>query len=83
MIPGEKPGLGTGVELHANNYRPLAYDLPNQQGGIYWINGPSTAKVALDFNMGNYMTSFLQWDNICDTENKANPDALPIKPVLK
>lgn len=55
-----------------DNYRPLAWNLPEQMGATYWINndnGSQTAKtsptssgncpVTMDFNSGNYMVAFL------------------------
>lgn len=65
-----------------NEFRPMAYDLLHQVGGAYWITGSSTSNhVAIDYNGGNYMGSFLNTGDVYQTSNTS--DALPIKPIIK
>ena len=65
-----------------NNCRPMAYSLVNQIGGCFWITGGEPKKhVAIDFNGGNYMSSYLNSEDVYQTSNKA--DALLIKPIVK
>lgn len=79
-----------GAPRAFDNYRPLAYNLPAQRGGAYWVK--SGNKMAIDFNGGNYMVADLGTDDLYggwnhDDEGKsvsgiaATPDALPIRPV--
>ena len=69
-----------------NNYRPMAWDLPSQKGAAYWTFTDKVTKdgakgIAIDFNSGNYMASYLNSGDLYLVDNK--PDALPIKPVHK
>lgn len=71
----------------ANNYRPMAYDLIHQVGGVYWMTG-SDAKnhAAIDYNGGNYMSSYLNHVDVFQTDYDNNAktgksDALMIRPV--
>ena len=60
----------------------MAYSLVNQIGGCFWITGGEPKKhVAIDFNGGNYMSSYLNSEDVYQTSNKA--DALLIKPIVK
>lgn len=73
-------------------YRPLAWDLPSQQGAPYWINnengkqsaisagGSPAYPIAIDFNSGNYMVAFL---NSNDLNQNKKYDACPVKPIVK
>lgn len=53
-----------GQQRDYNDYRPMAYNLPDQEGGIYWFGKPDGSNIAADFNYGNYMTSVLGQDNL-------------------
>lgn len=67
----------------SDDYRPLAYDLRTQVGGCYWLSpSNSTTHVAIDYNGGNYMSSYLNHGDVFQTNN-TDADALPIKPVRK
>ena len=67
----------------ANIYRPMAYGLMYQVGGCYWITTDNADhNVAIDFNGGNYMSSFLNRDDVFQTET-SKADALPVKPIRK
>lgn len=68
-----------------DNYRPLAWNLPEQMGATYWINndnGNQTAKtsptssgncpVTMDFNSGNYMVAFLGSGDMIQGELQAD-----------
>lgn len=65
----------------ANNYRPMAYKLYTQVGGAYWVheNSSPDEHVAIDYNGGNYMSSYLNRIDVFQTGGTA--DALPIKPI--
>ncbi len=65
-----------------DNYRPMAYDLPAQSGGPYWLNNAAETDgvAALDFNYGNYMTAGLGESEFMGSSGS---DALPIRPVVK
>lgn len=71
----------------ANDFRPMAYDLLHQVGGAYWTTGSSsTSHTAIDYNGGNYMSSYLNKDDVFQTGDNITPkdpksDALPIKPI--
>ncbi|MCM1067928.1 MAG: hypothetical protein NC418_10185 [Muribaculaceae bacterium] len=67
----------------SDHYRPMAWDLPSQKGGGYWVNsGNEKGKgIAIDYNSGNYMASYLNQGDLYLYDSK--PDALPIKPVHK
>lgn len=69
---------GKTRDYRYNDYRPMAYNLPEQHGGAYWL-GSAADKIAMDFNYGNYMTAELGIDDLF-TEGNAS-DALPIKPA--
>ena len=64
----------------ANDYRPMAYKLYTQVGGCYWVqeNASPSYHVAIDYNGGNYMSSYL---NQADVFQGGVSDALPIKPI--
>ena len=78
---------------NANKFRPLAYDLPAQSGACYWINSSENASpkggygtkeripIAIDFNGGNYMASWLWYDDLTSDTQGWTFDALPIKPI--
>lgn len=74
-----------GEKYKYNDYRPMAYNLPDQHGGAYWLGAvDGNHRIALDFNYGNYMTADLGIDDLYTRINKSEPftsDALPIKPV--
>ncbi len=53
---------GTGREY--NDYRPMAYNLPDQEGGVYWFGEKDGNDIAADFNYGNYMTGVLGASNL-------------------
>lgn len=68
-----------------DNYRPLAWNLPEQMGATYWINndnGNQIAKttptssgncpVTIDFNSGNYMVAFLGSGDMIQGELQAD-----------
>ena len=73
------------LEGGANNYRPMAWDLPSQKGAAYWTNSGSDNGIAIDFNYGNYMAYYLNkgdlYLNPKDGTSVNLPDALPIRPV--
>lgn len=64
----------------ANDYRPMAYKLYTQVGGCYWVHesSPVDEHLAIDYNGGNYMSSYL---NRADVFQDNISDALPIKPI--
>lgn len=69
-----------------NNYRPMAYDLPSQSGSAYWINSGNTEGIAIDFNGGNYMSSYLNKSElflypVSWGKDQQPADACPIKPI--
>lgn len=73
-----------GRDNNSDCYRPMAWDLPSQKGGAYWTNSGTVNGIAIDFNAGNYMTNYLNKDDLYTNPNDGSkPDALPIKPVLK
>ncbi|MCM1111029.1 MAG: hypothetical protein NC336_07475 [Clostridium sp.] len=61
-------------------YRPMAYALRYQTGAAYWTSSTDNTHVALDFNAGNYMTSYLNHGDVFQTDD-TKADALPIKPI--
>lgn len=64
-------------------YRPMAYALKYQTGAAYWTKSSGgDHHVALDFNAGNYMTSYLNVGDVFQTDG-TKADALPIKPIRK
>lgn len=66
----------------ANDFRPMAYDLLHQVGGAYWTTGSSETKhAAIDFNGGSYMGSYLNQNDIFQSDGDTTSDALPIKPI--
>lgn len=67
-------------ENKSDDYRPMAYDLRTQVGGVYWISTNDNTHVAIDYNGGNYMSSYL---NVSDVFQGGKADAVPIKPILK
>lgn len=72
--------LVAGSSSDANDFRPGAYDLLHQVGGAYWTTGSSASNhAAIDYNGGNYMSSFLNKDDVFQSGNTS--DALPIKPI--
>lgn len=73
----------TNVNGYFDDYRPMAYNLPDQEGACYWI--ADATECAVDFNYGNYMTAILGTGNIFVKANSKTTnlsDALPIRPVL-
>ena len=68
-----------------NNYRPMAFDLPSQSGAVYWLNSGGDKGIAIDFNGGNYMSSYLNQDDLFLPpkwgQAKQPADAAPIKPI--
>lgn len=68
-----------------NNYRPMAYDLPSQSGAAYWLNSGGNEGIAIDFNGGNYMSSYLNEGDLFLPPAWGQPiqpaDACPIKPI--
>lgn len=75
--------VGRKLSGGANNYRPMAYDLLYQVGGTYWIATTDKTHVAIDFNGGNYMSSYLNAGDVyqqgATNTNPGAADALPIK----
>lgn len=78
------------LEGGANFYRPMAWNLPAQMGGAYWINhtdrtsvNPNVIPIAIDFNYGNFMHYFLNIADVFVYYTQKVPDALPIRPVHK
>lgn len=76
----------TGVpetSMNTNDYRPMAYDINTQFGGVYMCSGSimynGQMSMAMDFNYTNYMTSALDEGSLYD--GNGNSDAAPIKPV--
>lgn len=67
-------------ENGSDDYRPMAYDLRTEVGGVYWISTNDDHHVAIDYNGGNYMSSYL---NKADVFQDGPADAAPIKPILK
>ena len=77
----------------ANDFRPLAYDLPAQSGGIYWLNngtnGGSAGEfvkdvtpIAIDFNGGSSMGSYVMASDLLNNDKDSfKSDALPIRPI--
>ncbi len=66
-----------------NSYRPMAYALKYQVGGCYWITTDNAdTHVSIDFNGGNYMSSYLNRDDVFQTSG-SRADALPVKPIRK
>lgn len=65
----------------ANNYRPMAYSLMYQSGGCFWISTANDSHVAIDFNGGSYMSSYLNVGDVFQSDSRTKADALPIKPV--
>ncbi len=65
----------------ANNYRPMAWDLPSQKGAGYWINSGTKYGIAMDFNYGNYMAYYLNKDDLYLMNG--SPDALPVRLIKK
>lgn len=68
-----------------NNYRPMAYDLNNQFGAIYWLynsgyTGNSTDIVAFDFNYDTYGSGLLSDDNVFLGSGSS---ALPVRLVKR
>lgn len=68
---------GSVRDYRYNDYRPMAYNLPDQFGGAYWHS--DNTRLAMDFNYGNYMTAELGTDDLYTQGNAS--DALPIRPV--
>ena len=68
-----------------NNYRPMAYDLPSQSGAAYWVNSGGAEGIAIDFNGGNYMSSYLNAADLflppARGQAQQPADACPIKPI--
>ncbi len=68
--------------LHANDYRPLAYELRTQFGAIYMCSGLTSyngqESLAIDYNYTNYMTSAL---DVTSLYTGNNSDAGPLRPV--
>ena len=67
-------------ENGSDDYRPMAYDLRTEVGGVYWISTNDDHHVAIDYNGGNYMSSYL---NKADVFQDGPADSAPIKPILK
>ena len=66
---------------NSDDYRPMAYDLTTHIGGVYWITASDSKRhVAIDYNGGNYMSSYLNTEDVFQTAGAA--DAAPIKPIL-
>lgn len=77
-----------GYNPGANNYRPMAYNLPAQYGVSYWVrntpcthDGKATYLLAIDFNFGNYMTNALGKGDLYTGLDPYYSDALPLRPV--
>lgn len=74
-----KLGGVDGQDREWNNYRPLAYNLPEQYGTVYWYStGSGTKEAGIDINAGNYMVGHLGVSNLYDGDVG---DALPLKPI--
>lgn len=80
---------------NANDYRPMAYTIDEQRGGIYWMTNSGTVtsgsepnRIAIDFNYGNYMVAELGTDDLYPYISYLNTgsrqsEAVLIKPVYK
>lgn len=71
-----------------NHFRPMAWDLPNHYGAVYWTSDENRSQnypmIALDINSGDYMVSRGKSDQYCYIrEGSTNLfwDALLIRPV--
>ncbi|MDE6309383.1 MAG: hypothetical protein K2L81_04235, partial [Muribaculaceae bacterium] len=82
--PAAGGSKGNTYNKITDNYRPLAYRLPDNYGGIYWVDcGFDTygkENLGLDFNATNNQVSNYPTGNMF-RENGS--DALPIRPVLQ
>lgn len=76
---------GNTYNTPVNDYRPLAYRLPDYQGAIYWICDPANVNLGLDFNANNNQVSNFEALTLFG-KDKDDPDsgsdALPIRPVM-
>ncbi|MDE7449134.1 MAG: hypothetical protein K2M72_02845 [Paramuribaculum sp.] len=79
---------GNAYSNDANNYRPLAYRLPDNMGGIYWVSRSSNnsydlSYMGLDFNSANNQVSNYPTSNLFNSDSRYSlgSDALPIRPV--
>lgn len=73
---------GNSYDKISDNYRPLAYRLPDNIGGIYWVSYGGDPydheNLGLDFNSANNQVSNFPSANMF---KDGGSDALPIRPV--
>ncbi|MDE6120427.1 MAG: hypothetical protein K2F63_01410, partial [Muribaculaceae bacterium] len=84
-LSGANSSTNAAFYYRYNNYRPLAYNLPEQKGGVYWLrdfnlatSSTSNNIIAMDFNSGNYMVNELGTQ---DLYTGSASDACCIRPV--
>ncbi len=77
---------GNTHKTPVNDYRPLAYRLPDNIGAIYWICDPENINLGLDFNAANNQVSNFEYTTLFGRVKTTDPltgsDALPIRPVM-
>ncbi|MBD5365533.1 MAG: DUF4906 domain-containing protein [Bacteroides sp.] len=66
----------------ANDYRPMAYRLPEQFGALYWCGPEDPDYLSLEFNSANYQVNQFPTGNLnFDQTDMGGCDALLLRPV--